>query len=99
MSLTMVLSNALKQNDELLAELEYKDEVIKKLIISLLAEEEKNAILSNQLEQELQDLDACYKYNVQKLEERYKYKIDFLYSCTTFSLGTAILVLLFKLVE
>jgi len=60
----MVLSNALKQNDELLAELEYKDELIKKLIISLLAEEEKNAILSNQLEQELQDLYDYYEHNV-----------------------------------
>ena len=95
----MVLSNVLKQNDELLAELEYKDELIKKLIISLLAEEEKNAILSNQLEQELQDLNAYYEHNVRKLDEQYKYKIDFLYSCASFSLGAAILVFLFKQVE
>ena len=96
MSLTMALPKALKLNDQLLAELEYKDELIKKLIISLLAEEEKNTKLSNQLQEELIELDAYYEHNVQKLEERYKYKIDFLYSCASFSLGTAILVLLFK---
>ena len=91
---TVAFSEVLKQNAKLKAELDNKDEFIKKLIITLLEEEDKNEKLSNQL-RELQDLEEWCDHKVRESQEQ----IYFFYSCASFSLGTAILILLFKLVK
>jgi predicted RNase H-like nuclease (RuvC/YqgF family) len=91
-------SDVLKQNDKLSAELDNKDEIIKKLIISLLEEEDKNEKLSNQL-RELQDLEEWCDHKVQETQKKCQEQIDFFYSCASFGLGTAFLVLFFKLVK
>jgi hypothetical protein len=93
---TVEFSEVLKQNAKLKAELDNKDEFIKKLIISLLEEEDKNEKLCYLL-QELRDLDEWCEHKVRELEKRYIHKIDFLYCSACFCLGTSIAVLLFKL--
>jgi hypothetical protein len=94
MSLTMALPKALKLNDELKAELNNKDKLIKKLMISLLEEEVKNEKLSNKLQQ-LQDLEEWCDHRVGELQEN----CQFFYSCACISLGTAFLVIMFKKIE
>jgi predicted nucleic acid-binding Zn-ribbon protein len=105
---TVALSEVLKQNAKLKAELDNKDEFIKKLIISVVEEEDKNEKLYNQLqvlqdhvewlEHELQELRDLVEWLEHELQE-HVHRIDFLYCSACFGLGTFALVLLFKLVK
>ena len=87
---TVTFSKVLELNDQLVAELENKDERIEELCLQLLTEQEKNAKLSYQLqalELELEEIEETRERNV--------LIIDLLFCSACLGLGTGILVLLY----